>query len=245
MNLDQKFSEGIFLKRYKRFLADIQVDDKVITAHVPNTGSMKSCNETGSTHDNANRKIPYTLEAVMANNTWVGVNTSWPNKLAIECFKNHFFDHWKDFNRYQSEVKISKDSRIDMVLWSSNNIPVEKLKNSHFTSPNKLHLVEVKNVTLKEGKYAMFPDAVTKRGQKHLKELMHFLDLGMTAEMLFVIQREDCNEFQPAWEIDPEYSKLLLEAKNKGLVITPLVVRLSPNHISPLKVIPIHLKTRI
>lgn len=255
MDLKQNFSEGILLKRYKRFLADIQIDEKVITVHVPNTGSMKSCNEPGSpclfsTHNDPNRKIPYTLEAVKANNTWVGVNTSWPNKLAVECFNQKFFNHWIKFDRYQTEVKISKDSRIDLVLWSSTSISEQKLKASHFTeldslakstaisqSSRGLHLVEIKNVTLKEGESALFPDAVTERGQKHLRELMHFMDLGMTAEMLYVIQRDDCSKFQPAWNIDPVYSQLLLEAKTKGLIITPLVVSINQSQITPQKTI--------
>jgi sugar fermentation stimulation protein A len=255
MDLKQNFSEGILLKRYKRFLADIQIDEKIITVHVPNTGSMKSCNEPGSpclfsTHNDPSRKIPYTLEAIKANNTWVGVNTSWPNKLAVECFNQKFFDHWKKFDRYQTEVKISKESRIDLVLWSSTDITEQKLKTSYFTdqdflkkntsaspSNHSLHLVEIKNVTLKEGESAMFPDAVTERGQKHLRELMHFMDLGMTAEMLYVIQRDDCNKFQPAWNIDPVYSQLLLEAKTKGLIITPLVVSINHTQITPQKII--------
>jgi sugar fermentation stimulation protein A len=249
MNLNENFSEGIFLKRYKRFLADVQIDDKIITVHVPNTGSMKSCNESGSrclfsTHSDPKRKIPYTLEAIMANDTWVGVNTSWPNKLAIDCFQTQFFKHWQKFDRFQSEVKISANSRIDLVLWNSSEVPEQKLKLSHFSETNKLHLVEIKNVTLKEGEFALFPDAVTERGQKHLRELIHFLELGMTAEMLFIIQRDDCTKFQPAWQIDPEYSQLLLKAQSKGLIITPLLVNFSKKQISPIKVIPVKLKSQ-
>lgn len=247
MKLEQNLSEGIFLKRYKRFLADIQLGDKVITAHVPNTGSLKSCNQPGSPclysiHNDPSRKIPFTLEAIKANNTWVGVNTSWPNKLAVECFQNQFFKHWSKYDRYQWEVKISADSRIDLVLWSSQDCPDTKLKPSHFSAEQRFHLIEIKNVTLKEGEFAMFPDAVTQRGQKHLKELMHFLDMGMTAEMLFIIQRDDCTQFQPAWQIDPEYAQLLCDAKNKGLIITPLLMSVSRNQITPLKTLPVVLQ---
>jgi sugar fermentation stimulation protein A len=243
LNLNLNLTKGVFLKRYKRFLADVQIDDKIITVHVPNTGSMKSCNNPNSlclfsTHNNPDRKIPYTLEAIKSDNTWVGVNTSWPNKIAAECFKKKYFNHWRKFDCYQTEVKISKDSRIDMVLWSSADVPEQKLKTSSFEKNHKFHLIEVKNVTLKEGDFALFPDAVTERGQKHLKELIHFLDLGMTAEMLFIIQRSDCHIFKPAWQIDPEYAQLLVKAKSKGLIITPLVVNFSETEIRPLKVIP-------
>jgi sugar fermentation stimulation protein A len=247
MKPEQSFSEGIFLKRYKRFLADIQLGDQVITAHVPNTGSLKSCNQSGSPclysiHNDPNRKIPYTLEAIKADGTWVGVNTSWPNKLAVECFQNHYFSHWAQFDRHQWEVKISPESRIDLVLWNSKNCSDLKLKPSHFSKGQKFHLIEIKSVTLKEDNFAQFPDAVTERGQKHLRELMHLLDLGMTAEMLFIIQRDDCTVFSPAWQIDPNYAELICKAKKKGLIITPLLVSISHNQIKPLKILPVILQ---
>lgn len=258
MEFAKNCSEGIFLKRYNRFLADIQLADKIITAHVPNTGSMKSCNEKGSpclfsTSDSPDRKIPYTLEAIKANNTWVGVNTSWPNKLAVEAFNTHFIPHWKNFDRCQSEVKISSESRIDLVLWSSKTFEQNKITPAQFSKivsneknqiekPN-FHLVEVKNVTLRaDDNSAQFPDAVTERGQKHLQELMHLLGLGFTAEMLYIIQRSDCAVFKAAKEIDPKYSELLSQAYQKGLKITPLVVDFKPNKIEFIKILPFEIE---
>lgn len=247
MHFEQKVKEGIFLKRYKRFLADVQVGKEIITVHVPNTGSLKSCNKPGSEclfseHFESGRKIPYTLEAIASEKTWVGVNTSWPNKLAEECFMQKTFPHWHKFDRYQAEVKISEDSRIDLVLWSAEDIPeIKKLKWADVPKAKNLHLVEVKNVTLKEGNCALFPDAVTERGQKHLLELMQFMDKGFTAEMLYIIQRDDCREFAPAENIDPTYAELLRKAQKKGLIITPLVVKVSPKGLEPRGVLPVRL----
>lgn len=255
MEFEQQCKEGIFLKRYNRFLADVQLDDKIITVHVPNTGSLKSCNEKGSPclisiHNSPDRKIPYTLEAIKTNETWVGVNTSWPNKLAVEAFKHQLIPHWHQYDQFQTEVKISSESRLDLVLWSASTFKEKKITTSLFkkiidaneiNKPN-FHLVEVKNVTLKEAdQSAQFPDAVTERGQKHLNELMKILDLGFTAEMLYIIQRSDCSLFKPATSIDPKYSELLSQAHKKGLIITPLQVDISNQGIKIIKILPFEL----
>lgn len=222
--------EGIFLKRYKRFFADVTLGNETVVAHVPNTGSLKSANEPGqpclvTESDNPERKLKFTLEAIKSKGgAWIGVNTSWPNQLAKEAFENKVFKHWQAFDHLQAEVKLNPESRIDLVL--SN------------TKSGKKHFVEIKNTTMASGDLdnlqgsAHFPDAVTERGQKHLRELMKLVDDGHTAEILFTIQRNDCLQFSPADDIDPEYGKLLRQAIQKGVVATAAIVMLSPTEIS-------------
>ena len=214
--------EGRLIKRYKRFFADIEFQGQVITAHVPNTGSMKGCNEPGSpclfsTSDNPNRKLKYTLEMVQASGAWVGVNTSHPNHLVKEAYDNKVIPEWSAFDHCKPEIKINAETRLDMLLTQ--------------TSTGKKHYIEVKNVTMAENKVAMFPDAVTERGQKHLIELMNLIDQGNTVELAFVIQRQDCEAFRAAHEIDPEYAELLKKAQKKGLILSPFVVKMSPLEI--------------
>ena len=143
--------KGKFLKRYKRFFADIDVDGQVVTAHVPNTGSLKSANNPGQTcllslASNPERKLKYTLEAIQApTGAWIGVNTAWPNKLVAEAFEKKIIPHWQEFDQFKPEVKISDETRLDACLSSSKT--------------GKKHFVEVKNVTLAQGDTAFFPDA--------------------------------------------------------------------------------------
>jgi len=197
---------GILLSRYKRFLADIKLDSgDIITAHCPNSGSMKSCKEPGSRvyvshHDKPSRKLKYTWEMVEANNSWVGINTGHPNKLVIEAIENNHIKELKGYSNIKSEVKLGAHSRIDIVL--------EK--------PDGICYVEVKNVSLMENGQARFPDAVTERGQKHLKELMEVVKQGHRGVIFFVVQREDTSSFSPADDIDPSYGKLLRKAVQAG-----------------------------
>jgi sugar fermentation stimulation protein A len=230
MKYRNKLDEGVFLKRYKRFFADIGWKGQTLTVHVPNTGSMKSVNNPGqaclfSHSDNPERKLKQTLEMIQAvTGAWVGVNTATPNAIVRETLEKVIgladknspknWQHWAAFDTVKPEFKISAETRLDFAL----------MKNTS----DKKHFIEVKNVTLAEGKTAMFPDAETTRGQKHLRELMNLMDEGHSAEILFTIQRLDCEVFSVADEIDPEYGRLLREAQAKGLRISPLVVDLSP-----------------
>jgi sugar fermentation stimulation protein A len=221
--------QGIFLKRYKRFFADIQLGDQVVVAHVPNTGSLKSAAEPGAAclvteSDNPERKLKFTLEAIQnSSGAWVGVNTSWPNYLAKEAFESRIFSHWHEFDLLKAEVKLSAETRIDLVLSSSKS--------------SRKHFIEVKNVTMASGSLkekkgtAHFPDAVTERGQKHLRELMKLVAEGHTAEIFFAVQRDDCEHFSSADEIDPEYGRLLREAIRAGVRATAAHVRITPTDI--------------
>lgn len=232
MKFHSKLQEGIFLKRYKRFFADIEWKGQTITAHVPNTGSLKSVNNPGqhclfSESTNPERKLKFTLEMIKSpTGAWVGVNTATPNTVVRETLQHVVghkkevvgtFAHWAGFDEVKPEYKISAETRLDFALKK--------------TGRESLHFIEVKNVTLGEDGVAKFPDAVTERGQKHLRELMALMDQGHTAEIVFTVQRHDCGTFAPADDIDPEYGRLLREAHQKGVKVSPLVLDLTPEAI--------------
>ena len=233
MQYSGKLLEGTFLKRYKRFFADVELNGQTVVAHVPNTGSMKGVNNPGtlclvSESTNPERKLKFTLEMIKApSGSWVGVNTATPNTVVKEAVLSVIekgqtneasFAHWAAFQEAKPEYKISAETRLDFAL---------KKKDSQH-----MHFIEVKNVTLGEDGVAKFPDAVTERGQKHLRELMALMEQGHTAELVFTVQRSDCKAFAPADDIDPEYGKLLREAHSKGMMISPLIVDLSPTQVS-------------
>ena len=226
-----KVIRGRLIRRYKRFLADIELyDGTVVTAHCTNSGSMKSCIEEGapvyiSPVSNPNRKTKYTWEMIYINNGWVGINTSNPNLLAYEAIKSGSIDKLKGYTTVKREVKFG-DSRFD--IFAENN--TDKC------------FVEVKNVTYKEGKYALFPDAVTTRGKKHLKTLIEVKKQGIRAVMLYIIQRTDVEVFAPAGEIDPEYTKALKTASEQGVDIIALVAKVTPESIKIVKELPVELQ---
>lgn len=213
--------EAIIEKRYKRFLADIYLNDELVTAHVPNTGSMQSCWEKGqsvlvSHNDDPKRKLKYTLEMTHNGNTWINVNTSTTNHLVKEALEKDLISELMGYQKIQPEKKVL-DSRIDFFL------------EGHPTLPDAY--VEVKNVTLKLDGFAQFPDAVSTRGQKHLRDLMQLKEQGLRAVMLYIVNREDVSEFKPAISIDPIYGKLLKEASSQGVEILVYQTHLSRDEI--------------
>lgn len=226
MKIEEPLRQGQFIKRYKRFFADIQLGAEVIVAHVPNTGSLKSCLFLGapcvvSRTNNPARKLKATLHFLKTPTSWVGVNTSLANALVHEAWAEKRIVGWQDFAFAQREFKISKESRLDMVLAPDL---------SHFEQRKKLHHIEVKNVTFSEGQTAYFPDAVTTRGQKHLRDLMNLVDQGHGAEIVFVVQRHDCTAFAPADDIDPEYGKLLRQAVKHGVTVRAFACEIEPTY---------------
>ncbi len=235
MKFDNPLIEGVFLKRYKRFFADIRLGDETVVAHVPNTGSLKSCNDPESPcllspATNPERKLRYTLEMIRTPKSWVGVNTANPAALVKELWQSQKVDHWKSFDGFQSEVKINEHTRLDGAMW--NSAEQKNVKNGKLTKLTPpLHFFEIKNVTLAENGVALFPDAVTERGQKHLQEMMALMEKGFTCEMIYVIQREDCKSFSPADNIDPAYGKILRQAVKKGLRVSALPCKLSEKQI--------------
>lgn len=217
---------GRLIKRYKRFLADIELNTgEVITAHCPNTGPMTGiCTPNSlvqvSKSDNPRRKLAYTWEMIQIDSTWVGTNTAIPNRVIKLALEQKLFP--KLANRYsnvRSEVPYGKDnkSRIDFLLTSDDSQPPI--------------YVEVKSVTLSAGKIALFPDTVTTRGQKHLQELTALVP-ETKAVMLYFVNRGDCDTFAPSDHCDPKYGELLREAVAQGVEVLPYRFEITPQGIS-------------
>ena len=213
---------GILIKRYKRFLADVKLNDgKVITAHCPNTGSMKGCSEPGrrvylSFHDNPKRKYKYTWELIEMQTSLVGVNTLVPNRLVFASVKAGVVPELIGYKTVKAEVKISDHSRIDLALNDAEREPC---------------YVEIKNCTLVDNRVALFPDAVTTRGLKHINELEALVNSGSRCIMFYFIQRMDAKIFKPADHIDPEYGEGLRQAVKGGLEVLAYDVAIDLNGI--------------
>ncbi len=238
MIFQTQLQTGKFLKRYKRFFADIEIGNDVLTVHVPNTGSLKSCLFEGSAcayspSSNPKRKLKGTLQFLQTPTTWVGVNTALPPVLLLEAWERRLIPHLTRYSFAKKEIKISTDTRFDLVF-----APGE----THLMEKSQLHFVELKNVTMAEGSMALFPDAVTVRGQKHLRELMKLKKKGFGAEIVFVVQREDCRSFAPAESIDPAYAKLLGQALKTGVQVNVYACRINPSRGLELDPHPLELK---
>ncbi len=238
MDYENNLVRGLIKKRYKRFLADILLPSgELITAHTPNTGSMKTCWEEDWTvlishHDDPKRKLKYTLELTNNGETWINVNTSKTNHIAIEALKNNVIKELTGYQHIKPEVKVG-DSRIDILLFDG------ELKK--FKEARRKCYVEVKNVTLRDGKKALFPDGVSTRGQKHLKELIQIKKSGYEAAMLFVVSREDVESFSPAEHIDPSYAELLKQAKKEGVKILAYICQINEKSIKLTNAIPVNI----
>lgn len=207
MKLPQPLIAGSLIRRYQRFLADIALSTgEVVTAHCPNSGSMKGCAIPGapvllSRSMNPKRKLPYTWELVNIAGNWVGINTAHPNALVHEAIATNVISELGDYDTIRPEVRYGTNSRIDLLL----------------SGAKGRCYVEVKNVTLAENGRAYFPDSVTTRGQKHLQELMDVVQAGDRGVILFVVQRMDTKSVSPADWIDPVYGSLLRRAVNAGV----------------------------
>jgi len=211
---------GKLIKRYKRFLVDVELDNgDVVVAHTSNSGSMKTCLEEGAevflTYvDDPKRKTNYTWEMIKINKSWVGINTLVPNLLVYEAVKNQQLDYLRGFSLVKREVKFD-DSRFDVFALNE----------------DEECFIEVKNVSMKVGEYARFPDAVTTRGKKHLTTLMKVKKEGKRAVMVYVIQRADVEKFAPASDIDPDYAKTLKQAYENGVEVYPIRAVVTPERI--------------
>jgi sugar fermentation stimulation protein A len=221
MRFSSKLIPGTLIQRYKRFLADVRLaSGELVTAHCTNTGSMMGCKAPGSAvylsrSDNLNRKLPYTWELIEADGTWVGINTLHPNRLVAEAVRSGTLPELDSYPLVRREVVTRLGTRLDLCL-----------------EGNDCHCyVEVKNVTLKLHGAAAFPDAVSERGTKHLKELIRLKRKGYRAAVVFVIQRDDCAVFRPADEIDPEYGRWLRRAIKTGVEALPYRAKVTPEEI--------------
>jgi sugar fermentation stimulation protein A len=205
---------GILIKRYKRFLADVELaDGTVTTAHCTNTGTMASCWEPGDPvllelSPNPERKLPYTWLACRRGDTWIGVDTGMPNKVVAEAARQDRLPGLPGLLEVRTEVKYGDErSRIDVLARDRQGRCV---------------YIEVKNSTLRIGDTCCFPDAVTTRGAKHLRELRAMVRLGHRAAIVFFVQRSDVTRFDAAREIDPGYAEELERAAADGVEILPL-----------------------
>ena len=216
MQLPQPLTEGLLVRRYKRFLADVALTDgTLVTAHTPNTGSMRQCAVPGhkvllSRSDNPQRKLAWSWELVEVNGCWVDINTHRANRVVEEALRD---DRVAGLQGYMVRPEFPyADSRIDFMLEGQG----EKV------------LLEVKNVTLCcDEDVACFPDAVTARGQKHLRDLMASVGDGWRAVIFFLVQRGEAQAFAPADHIDPAYGRLLRQALGCGVEV--LACRTSVN----------------
>ena len=207
MKFNKKLLQGTLIKRYKRFFADIKFKGKIITAHCPNSGSMMGLLDRDnkawfSISENPKRKLKYTLEIIEVDKEKVGVNTFLTNKIVLEALNLGKIRKLTKFNKIKPEVKFSENTRFDFLLQSNN----EKC------------FLEVKNVTLlRKNKIAEFPDSITTRGSKHLNELRNAKKKGYQSYILYLIQREDCDSFKIAKDIDEVYGNALTKALKAGV----------------------------
>lgn len=221
MRFDQELQQGILIRRYKRFLADIKLPDGAeITIHCPNSGSMRSCSDPGSPvcysrSGNPARKYPHTLEMVHNGSTWIGVNTARTNAIVAEALKNGMIGELSGFETMAREVKTSDTSRLDLMLETN----------------GKKTYIEVKNCSLVQDGMALFPDAVTARGTKHLRELARLVSAGHGGVILFLVQRRDARCFAPAAAIDPLYAQTLAEVRRAGVMALAYQADVRPEKI--------------
>jgi len=227
MQLPHPLIEGRFLRRYKRFFADIELaDGTLVTAHTPNTGRMTQCAVTGyrvmvSANNNPARKLKYTLELIEVNGSWVDTHTQRTNRVVEEALRNNRIATLCDY-RITPESRYG-ESRIDFLL----------------TKEQEQCLLEVKNVTLLDPKgHACFPDAVTTRGQKHLKELMQAHRQGYRSIIFFLVQRGEATAFSAANHIDPTYGKLLKEAAAQGVEVMAWQTKVTTTSVTLAKSLP-------
>lgn len=227
MQFPKKLIEGRLIKRYKRFLADIElIGGEQVTAHCPNTGSMITLIENSprvwiSPRDKE-EGLKYTWEIVENDGTLVTINTMLPNKLAQEAIENKKISELAMYNNIRREVKYGEEnSRIDLLL-------------------DDVCYVEVKQVHLKRDKFGVFPDGVTSRGAKHLRELMIEIEKGNRAVMLYIIQREDVEGFALAKDIDPFYAETAALAKAKGVEFLAYKTKVSTEKLEITEAVPIY-----
>lgn len=220
MIFDPRLIRGTFLRRYKRFLADVRLETgEIVTAHCPNSGSMKGLLVAGrdvflSDHPDPKRRLKYTWEMVCVDGGWVGVNTLNANRLIRESLEKKLIPSLHRYSGFQSEVTVADGVRLDFTVGSRNPV-----------------WMEVKNVTLVENGVARFPDAVTSRGAKHLEHLTKHVQSGGKSVSLFVVQHHAGERFEPAADIDPEFAKRLKKAHHVGVRVEVWKARVSPEQI--------------
>jgi len=221
MNFDNKLIPGLLIKRYKRFFVDVRVNNQILTVHCPNTGSMHGLLDQGnkvwiSKSNNPKRKLKYTLEIIEVKKTKVGINTHSTNKIVHDALQNNLIKQFNNNMDIKPETKFGANTRFDFLV----------------SSKKYQSFIEVKNVTLsRKRNLAEFPDAETSRGLKHIGELIKASKKKFKVYILFVIQRNDCNAFTIAKDIDPNYANALSKAVKNNLKILCYDCKFSPKGI--------------
>jgi sugar fermentation stimulation protein A len=220
------------IRRYKRFLADIRLDDgSQLTVHCPNPGSMRGTQAPGSavrcsTHDDPKRKLRHTLEMIRVGRSWVGLHAVKANAVARRVLESNAYTPFTDYGKIEREVSVSEGSRFDFRL-------------TEHPTRDEPCWVEVKSVTLCDDRRARFPDAVTTRGRRHLEHLMRRRQKGERAALLYIVQRADADSVAPADDIDPEYAATLREAARAGVEIHALGGRVLADRIRLERTLPV------
>lgn len=231
MLLPESCQRGTLIKRYKRFLADVQLPGgQVLTVHCPNSGSMRGCSTPGSPvvisrADNPKRKYAWSLEMVQEDGVWIGIHTGRTNHLVHEALRQGVITDFGAITTITPEVKVSEKSRLDFRL---------------DTAQGTIYL-EVKNCSLAEQGVALFPDAVTSRGTKHLHELAHLTSAGFGAAVLFCIQRSDAQRCRAAAHIDPTYAETVRWAAGQGVRFLAYQAEVTPGEIAIRQALPFSL----
>ncbi len=247
MKFPDPLIKGRLIKRYKRFLADIELEGgpdhgKIVTAHCANSGSMLSVNEAGadvwlSPARNPDRKLKYTWEMIRIGRSLVGINTHLPNGIVAEAIEAGRIPELKGYGSLRREVKYGENSRIDLLLETDGPGEVAKC------------YVEVKNVTMRrdrtKGAPVEFPDAVTTRGAKHLRELAAMVREGHRAVMMYLVQRADSPAFAIAADIDPVYAEGLKVAMKAGVEVLCYGCRLNKHGIRVAKPVPLAFRKKL
>jgi sugar fermentation stimulation protein A len=220
------------IRRYKRFLADIRLDDgSDLTVHCPNPGSMLGTQAPGSavrcsTHEDPKRKYRHTLEMIRVGQSWVGLHAAKANAVALRALEANAYAPFAGYETIEHEVAVDEGSRFDFRLIG------------HATHEEPCW-IEVKSVTLCDARRARFPDAVTTRGRRHLEHLMARKERGERAALLYIVQRADADSVAPADEIDPDYASALREAARAGVEIHALGARVLADRIRLERVLPV------
>ena len=227
---------GRLLRRYKRFLADVETPDgELLTVHCPNPGSMLGLDTPGSavrcsTSDNPRRKLRHTLEMIRVGRVWVGLHTGRANQLTARALEAGAIPALRGYREIRSEVPVGGGSRLDF-----------RLDARRGGGDRRPCFVEVKSVTLAEGRRARFPDSVTERGRRHVDTLARLRAGGARAVLLFVVQRHDCDTIETADEIDPAYGRALRRAAARGVEVLGVAAHVGARCIRLERPLPVRL----
>ncbi len=220
------------MRRYKRFLADVETDEgRTLTVHCPDPGSMRGCARPGaavrcSVHDDPRRRLRHSLEMIRVGRVWVGVNTARANAVVARALEGGLPAGLAGYERIEREVAAGPGCRLDLRLSGGAG------------GPRTLWL-EVKSVTLAEGRRGLFPDSVTERGRRHLETLARLAHRGERAALLFLVQRADCDSVSPADDIDPAYGRALRAARRDGVELHALGARVGARGITVERELPV------